>query len=297
MLESHMQFIPGKDIADQIYAELKPLIQQASSAPSLHVILATDDPAAHSYVQMKTRQAEQLGVTVELHEYSDTTAADTLIKDITEICTSDPAAGILVQLPLYPALEKSRGQILDAISPELDVDGLTAASAGALARHGNELWSALKSAHNVELGFLPATVAAVMECLTYTQIDLQGAEVCIVNSSDLIGKPLAMLLTSMNATVTLCHEFTRDLAVHTSNADILITATGRPGLITADMVKQNAVVIDITSLRTESGVKGDVVVTPELEAKVAWLTPVPGGVGPLTIASLLRNVVCRNPQH
>lgn len=297
MLESHMQFIPGKDIADQIYSELKPLVQQASSTPKLHVILATADSAARSYVQMKTKQAEQLGVAVELHEYPDTTTTTTLIKDITELCAADPTAGILIQLPLYPELQKSRGQILDAVKPELDVDGLTAASAGALARHGNELWSALKSGHNVELGFLPATVAAVMECLAYTRIDLQGAEVCIINSSDLIGKPLAMLLTSMNATVTLCHEFTRDLAVHTSNADILITATGKPGLITADMVKQNAVVIDITSLRTESGVKGDVVVTPELEAKVAWLTPVPGGIGPLTIASLLRNVVYLANQH
>lgn len=291
MLESHMQLIPGKEISQQICAELASIVQQASSVPKLHVILASDDPASRTYVQMKTKQAESLGIVVDVHQFSDKAAPIELIDEIKAINSSEPQSGILVQLPLYPTLTKSRAEILNAIHPDQDVDGLTAANADKLGQHAKEMWSALSTDHKIESGFIPATVIAIMECIVYTGTALPGAEVCIVNASDLIGKPLAKLLTALGAAVTVCDEFTVDLASHTQQADILVTATGNPGLIDSGMVKQGAIIVDVTSLRTADGIKGDVVNSPELEEKVSWLTPVPGGVGPLTIACLLRNLV------
>jgi methylenetetrahydrofolate dehydrogenase (NADP+)/methenyltetrahydrofolate cyclohydrolase len=290
-LQSHMQLIDGNKIAAEIYAQLK--VQTATNPKRLAILLATDNPAARTYVGLKQKQAQELGLTVDIVEFPATATADEIFNRMNVLAADTNINGIMVQLPLYPNLQSQSPYIVNLIPPEKDVDGLTAFSQGSVSQ-------------NLRPFYYPATVVAIMECLRAVIVPtanlmntdfrtleplLRGRQAVVVNHSNLVGKPLAAALTNLNATVTIVHEFTANLGQLTQTADILISATGKPGLITAEMVKQGSIVIDVTSVRTEQGIQGDVALTPELQAKVAYLTPVPGGVGPLTVACLMRNLV------
>lgn len=282
------KIIDGKQIAAQMRAELKQQVEKLklqAVTPGLGVILVGDDPASISYVTAKQRACEETGI------YSDDNRlpADTSQKDLIALVNkmnADPKIhGILLQLPLPKHINET--EVLLAIDPEKDVDGFHPINTG-------KMVAGQKS-------FLPCTAHGVVQLLLQSGVKIEGAEVVIVGRSNIVGKPLANMLIqktpTANATVTICHTKTKDLAAHTRRADILIAAVGRPNTITADMVKDGAVVIDVGVNRLEDPTKkrgyrlvGDV----DFEAvkeKAALITPVPGGVGPMTITMLLHNTV------
>ena len=286
-----MQIIDGTQIASQIYNELRTKLN--GSTRKLAILMATDNPAAQTYVSLKQKQAQALGLTVDIIQFP-VQAKPTDIFDRINLLAEDASVnGIMIQLPLYPILQPDSAIIANLIPSEKDVDGLTAYSQGTILQ-------------NLRPFYYPATVAAILEalrhCLAPTESylntafqamepKLRGRQVVIINHSNLVGKPLAAALINLNATVTVAHEFTANLSVLTQAADIVISATGKPGILNADMFKPGAIVIDVTSVKTDLGIRGDVTVTPALESKISWMTPVPGGIGPLTVACLLRNLV------
>lgn len=282
------KIIDGKQIAAQMRAELKQQVEKLklqAVTPGLGVILVGDNPASISYVTAKQRACEEMGI------YSDDNRlpADTSQKDLIALVNkmnADPKIhGILLQLPLPKHINET--DVLLAIDPEKDVDGFHPINTG-------KMVAGQKS-------FLPCTPHGVVQLLLQSGVKIEGAEVVIVGRSNIVGKPLANMLIqktpTANATVTICHTKTKDLAAHTRCADILIAAVGRPNTITADMVKDGAVVIDVGVNRVEDPTKkrgyrlvGDVDFETVKE-KAALITPVPGGVGPMTITMLLHNTV------
>lgn len=291
--------VPCTQIADEILASLA----KTTANQTLHIILATDDTGAATYTQLKQRKATEHEIPVVIDRFGPDVTAAELTKHVQQISQTHPT---MVQLPLYPHLQTDRRQILDAIDPTHDVDGLTTASLGKAVSLAGAVYPSLR-------GFLPATVTAIWEVLEWisqqTQLPinhletssststtagsndlLSGKQVVIVNNSALIGLPLSATLSQSGATVTICHEFTRELDQHLRAADIVISATGVVGLIKPAMLKPGVIAIDVGSVRTDSGVKGDFVQDEEFLQKVSFFTPVPGGIGPLTIACLLRNV-------
>ena len=242
-----------------------------------HVGLATvfvgDDPASEVYIRLKHKAADQAGIEAIDHRLPATTAEDELVSLVEELNEDDAIDGILVQTPMPDQIEEAR--VMRAIDPMKDVDGLHPFNAGQLYLGRETL--------------VPATPLGVMHLLNEYEISLAGVRAVVVGRSSLVGKPMAMLLLQANATVTICHSRTDDLAHHTLDADVLVAAVGLPGVITADMVKQGATVIDVGITRTDSGLVGDV--EPDVADVAAYLTPVPGGVGPMTIAVLLGNAV------
>lgn len=270
--------IDGKAIAAsvrrQVAREVEQLRARTGRSPGLATILVGDDPASAVYVAGKRRASAEVGI-VDMHRHLPSESSEEEVAEVIESCNEDPqVSGVLLQLPLPPGLQPSR--LTSLIAPEKDVDGLTPISAGRL----------LQGAP----GLRPCTPLGVLELLEREGVELDGAHAVVVGRSDLVGKPLALLLLARNATVTLCHSRTRDLATICAQADVLIAATGAPGLIGADHVKEGAVVIDVGITRTEEGLRGDVrfdAVAP----RAAAITPVPGGVGPMTVAMLLRNTL------
>lgn len=278
-----MNTIKGKQIAEQIIDDVCQQLSTSAYTPQLDIILANDDPSSHTYVRLKRIQAEKIGIKVVIHEFSQNTSAQELESLIDLLNNDKECNGILVQLPLHNAI-LSPIEVINRISPEKDVDGLTAINQG-------------RYAHGLDGAVPPATVAAIIECISATLVDddlnnyLVGKNVVIINNSLLIGKPLATYLAKFNATVTLANKHTKNLAHITKEADILISATGNPGLIKEDMIKEGVTIIDVSSIKTEDGIKGDVDLSKNLGDKVGWITPVPGGVGPVTIACLIRNLL------
>jgi methylenetetrahydrofolate dehydrogenase (NADP+)/methenyltetrahydrofolate cyclohydrolase len=246
----------------------------AGRAPGLATVLVGDDPASHIYVGNKRKQTEEVGMRSIHHGLDATTSEDELLALIAELNADEEVDGILVQLPLPDGIDQDL--VIAAIDPGKDVDGLTAGSAGLLAQG--------------RPGLVPCTPQGVMELLEHAGVQVSGAEAVIVGRSILVGRPLASLLLNANATVTVCHSRTRDLAEACRRADILVAAVGSPRLIRADWVKPGAAVIDVGTNRTEEGLVGDVDFDAVREVAGA-ITPVPGGVGPMTIAMLLRNTV------
>ncbi|MFH1719306.1 MAG: bifunctional methylenetetrahydrofolate dehydrogenase/methenyltetrahydrofolate cyclohydrolase FolD [Planctomycetota bacterium] len=282
------QIIDGKQVAADMRAELKAEVaklKEQGIVPGLGVILVGEDPASKSYVTAKERACEDIGI------YSDDNRLDAKISQkelmaLVEKMNKDPKInGILVQLPLPDGLNES--EVLLAIDPAKDVDGFHPMNVGKMVVG--------------EKAFLPCTPHGVIQLLIRSGVTIKGAEVAIVGRSNIVGKPLANMLIQKNdmgnATVTVCHTRTRDLASHVKRADIVIAAAGRPNTVTADMVKDGAVVIDVGVNRVEDATKktgyrlvGDV----DFEAvkeKASLITPVPGGVGPMTITMLLYNTV------
>ncbi len=262
----------GAALAARMREEVKQEVAELGHV-GLATVLVGDDPASDVYIHLKHKAADQAGIEAIDHRLPATTAEDELVGLVEELNEDDAIDGILVQTPLPDQIEEAR--VMRAIDPMKDVDGLHPFNAGQLYLGRETL--------------VPATPLGVMHLLNEYEIPLAGARAVVVGRSSLVGKPMAMLLLQANATVTICHSRTYDLAHHTSDADLLVAAVGLPGVIAADMVKQGATVIDVGITRTDSGLVGDV--EPDVANVAAYLTPVPGGVGPMTIAALLGNAV------
>ena len=282
------QIIDGKQIAADMRAELKAEVAKLKAqniVPGLGVILVGEDPASQSYVTAKERACDDMGIYSDDNRLAVDISQQQLISLVEKMNKDPKINGILVQLPLPKGLDES--EVLLAIDPAKDVDGFHPVNVGKMVVG--------------EKAFLPCTPHGIIQLLIRNGVTIEGADVVIVGRSNLVGKPLANMLIqkkpNANATVTVCHTRTKDLSSHTKRADILIAAAGRPNTITADMVKEEAVVIDVGVNRIEDSTKkrgyrlvGDV----DFEAvkeKASLITPVPGGVGPMTITMLLYNTV------
>jgi methylenetetrahydrofolate dehydrogenase (NADP+) / methenyltetrahydrofolate cyclohydrolase len=270
--------IDGKAVAasvrERVRAEVADLTGRLGRPPGLATVLVGDDPGSAIYVRRKQEACEEVGIRSFDHKPDGSISQEDLLELIADLNDKDEVDGILVQLPLPEQIDA--GAIIGALDPSKDVDGLTPTSAGLLARG--------------EPGLVPATPQGVMELIASAGVDPAGKEAVIVGRSNLVGRPLFSLLLGANATVTVCHSRTRDLAEVCRRAEILVAAAGRPRLVTAEMVRPGATVIDVGTNRTDDGLVGDV--DFEAAKRVAGaITPVPGGVGPMTIAMLLANTV------
>ncbi len=274
-----MQLIDGKSLANKVQTtistEVAQLKQEKNIVPGLAVILIGDDPASHAYVKMKAKACENVGFYSITHNMPDTISQDEIIATIKMMNDNPRIDGILVQLPLPKHVDTDK--ILEVIDPKKDVDGFHAYNVGRLVT-GLDC-------------FVACTPLGVMKMFEAYNIDLKGQDVCVVGASNIVGKPMASLLLNAEATVTITHIFTKDLKAHTSKADIVVVGVGVPGLIKADMVKEGAIVIDIGINRIEDGSLVGDVDFENVSPKCSFITPVPGGVGPMTIAMLLSNTL------
>lgn len=272
------QILDGKALAqkvrERIAAETKELRAEHGIIPGLAVILVGADPASEVYVKNKEKAAAEVGFHSVAYRLPPTTPQAELEELIDRLNADSAIHGILVQHPLPEHMDERAA--FSRIAPAKDVDGFHAVSAGRLLLG--------------EPGFVPCTPRGVMELLAEYQIPLSGKKAVVIGRSNIVGKPMAMLLLRENATVTVVHSKTPDLAAETRTADVLVAAVGRSRMITADHVKEGAVVIDVGVNRTPEGLAGDVDFAA-VEPKAAYITPVPGGVGPLTIAMLLKNTL------
>ena len=274
-----MQLIDGKSLANKVHtnvaSEVEALKQEKNIVPGLAVILIGDDPASHAYVKMKAKACEKVGFYSITHNMPDTISQDEIIATIEMMNNNPRIDGILVQLPLPKHVDTDK--ILEVIDPKKDVDGFHAYNVGRLVTNLDS--------------FVACTPLGVMKMFEEYNIDLQGQDVCVVGASNIVGKPMAALLLNANATVTVTHIYTKDLKAHTSKADIVIVGVGVPALIKEDMVKEGAIVIDIGINRIEDGSLVGDVDFKNVSPKCSYITPVPGGVGPMTIAMLLSNTL------
>jgi methylenetetrahydrofolate dehydrogenase (NADP+) / methenyltetrahydrofolate cyclohydrolase len=262
----------GAPLAARIRAEVATDVRELGHV-GLATVLVGEDPASHIYVDHKHAAAVEAGIASHDHRLPVDTSEDELQALLESLDGDDEVDGILVQLPLPAHLDGTK--VTRLVAPMKDVDGFHPFSAGQL-----------------YLGhptFVPATPAGVMALLDEHHVELEGRHAVVVGRSQIVGKPMAHLLLARNATVTICHSRTPDLALHTRHADVVVAGVGRAHLVTVDMIKQGAAVIDVGITRLESGLAGDV--DPRVSEVAGQLTPVPGGVGPMTIAILLRNTV------
>ena len=265
----------AKDIRLQLREDALALKETTGLVPGLAVILVGEDPASQVYVGRKAKACEEVGfLSREYRLSADATEAD-LLKLIHDLNGDKSIHGVLVQLPLPKHIATDK--IIAAIDPHKDVDGFHPYNVGGLVT-GSPL-------------FIPCTPRGIMELIARTGIELAGKEAVVVGRSNIVGKPMALLLLAQNATVTICHSKTMDLPAVTSRADVLIAAIGKARMITANMVKEGAVVIDVGVNRLETGKLAGDVAFDEVAAKASYITPVPGGVGPMTIAMLMKNTL------
>ncbi len=274
-----MQLIDGKALArkvqDSVSTGVEQLKQEKNIVPGLAVLLIGDDPASHAYVKMKAKACEKVGFYSITHNMPDSISQNEIISTIEMMNDNPRIDGILVQLPLPKHIDTDK--ILEVIDPKKDVDGFHPYNVGRLVTGLD--------------GFIACTPLGIMKMFEEYKIDLKGKDVCVVGASNIVGKPMASLLLNADATVTVTHIFTKDLKAHTSKADIVVVGVGVPGLIKEDMVKDGAIVIDIGINRIEDGsLVGDVDFA-NVSPKCSYITPVPGGVGPMTIAMLLSNTL------
>ena len=274
-----MQIIDGKRLANRVQEhvakEVEELKQVKNIVPGLAVILIGDDPASHAYVKMKAKACERVGFYSISHNMPDTISQEEIIATISMMNDNPRIDGILVQLPLPSHVDTDK--ILEVIDPNKDVDGFHAYNVGRLV-------TGLES-------FVACTPLGVMKMFEEYNINLEGKDVCVVGASNIVGKPMASLLLNANATVTVTHIHTKDLKSHTLKADIVIVGVGVPKLIKEDMIKEGAVVIDIGINRVADGSLVGDVDFDTVSKKCSYITPVPGGVGPMTIAMLLDNTL------
>ncbi len=269
--------IDGKAMAKKIREELKEEVQEKKKhgvTPGLAVVLVGEDPASRVYVNSKKKACEQVGIYSEEHHLPETASEDEVLSLVEKLNLDPKIHGILVQLPLPTGLRESK--ILNRIHPDKDVDGFHPINVGRLSL-GEEC-------------FVPCTPLGVVEMLKRMKVDLVGKEVVIVGRSNIVGKPAALLLLREHATVTICHSRTKDLRAKCKEADILVVAVGRPEMVKKDWVKPGAIVMDVGINRLAERLVGDVDYADVFEVAGA-ITPVPGGVGPMTIAMLLKNTV------
>lgn len=272
------KIIDGKGIASGIKEDLKlrvAALKKAGIAPKLSVILVGDDPASQVYVRNKEKGCEQLGMLSDVIRMPADTTDELLINMIHSINKDNAIHGLLVQLPLPKGLNEKR--ILDEISPAKDVDGLHLENMG-------KLFKGEKTA------FVPCTPQGIMELIKSTGIDLNGKEAVVIGRSNIVGKPISILLLNANATVTMCHSKTKNLNDVVGRGDVVVAAVGRAKLVKAEAVKEGAIVIDVGMNREGGKLVGDVDFA-SVKDKASYITPVPGGVGPMTIAMLLKNTI------
>jgi methylenetetrahydrofolate dehydrogenase (NADP+)/methenyltetrahydrofolate cyclohydrolase len=274
------QILDGKATAAAIRAELTERVAKLAESgvvPGLGTVLVGDDPGSHSYVRGKHKACAEVGI-ASLRRDLPATATQVEVERAVDELNADPACtGYIVQLPLPKGLDP--GPVLERLDPDKDADGLHPVSLGRLVLG--------------QPGALACTPRGIVELLTRYGVELRGAQVCVIGRGVTVGRPLGLLLTRKgtggDATVTLCHTATRDLAEHARRADIVVAAAGVPRMLTADMVRPGAAVVDVGITRTDDGLVGDV--DPAVRDVAGWLAPVPGGVGPMTIAMLLTAVV------
>ncbi len=274
--------LDGKSLAEEIRTEVArqvaEFVGQTGVTPCLAAVLAGENAASEVYVRNKQKACERAGIRSQLHRLPVTTKMDHLLTLIDQLNADEAVHGILVQLPLPKGLEESR--VLDAVNPLKDVDAFHSENVGRIVQGRPR--------------FLPCTPHGIQQLLLRRDIPVEGSHVVVLGRSDIVGKPMAVMLMQRsrgaNATVTVCHTRTRNLAEVTRQADILIVAIGQPKFVTADMVKPGAVVIDVGMNRLESGLVGDVDF-PAVKEVAGQITPVPGGVGLLTVAMLLHNTM------
>jgi methylenetetrahydrofolate dehydrogenase (NADP+)/methenyltetrahydrofolate cyclohydrolase len=269
------RIIDGKAVAARIRAEVASEIERMDVTPGLATVLVGDDPASALYVRMKREDSAKVGIESFHHQPGGDISAEDLAALIRDLNADERVHGILLQLPLPGHLDQD--EFISLIDPAKDVDGLTPANAGLLMQGREE-------------AMVPCTPAGVMELLREAGASLEGARTVVVGRSILVGKPLAQLLLGANATVTHCHSRTRDLPAVCREGEVLVAAVGSPGLVTADMVREGATVIDVGTNRTDDGLVGDVDFDAVRE-RAGAITPVPGGVGPMTRAMLLVNTL------
>ena len=273
-----MTILDGKKLSDKIMSEVKndvQILQKKGITPGLAVVLVGSDPASAAYVNMKSRACKEAGIYSIAHEMPDTISQENILEIIHMMNNNPNIDGILVQLPLPKHIDTTA--ILEAIVPEKDVDGFHPYNVGRVVAGLD--------------GFIPATPYGVMELLKEYDIDPQGKNVCVVGASNIVGKPMATLLLNANATVDICHIYTKDLKAHTVNADIICVGVGVVNLIKEDMVKDDTIIIDIGINRLDNGKLVGDVDFENVSSKCSYITPVPGGVGPMTIAMLLKNTI------
>ncbi len=279
------EIIDGKRIASEIKGELKVEIEELKKSniiPGLATILVGENPASQVYVRNKTSACQKIGIYSEQHTLSTEIKEEELLELINELNKKPNIDGILVQLPLPSGIEEKK--VLSAILPEKDVDGFHYYNVGKF--FCEKSYSEMKR----EKLLLPCTPFGIMEMLLRSQVKIEGSEAVVLGRSNIVGKPIAMLLLSANATVTICHSKTSNLKEVTSRADILVAAIGIPCFVQRDMVKHGAVIIDVGINRINEKIVGDVDFEQAKE-KAVMITPVPGGVGPMTITMLLANTV------
>ena len=266
--------IDGKALALEVRAEVAEDVRAFGEPVCLATILVGDDPASHTYVGSKHKASHEAGIESRDHRFPSDAPESEILELIADLNADDGVDGILVQLPLPGHMDEPT--VLRSVDPAKDVDGFHPLNAGLL--------------YLGEPFLTPATPSGVMVMLAKHGVELKGKEAVVIGRSEIVGKPMAMMLLAEHATVTICHSRTEDLAFHTRRADVLVAAVGRPGLVTSDMVKPGATVIDVGVNRNDEGkLVGDV--DPAVFEVAGLMTPVPGGVGPMTIALLLRNTL------
>jgi methylenetetrahydrofolate dehydrogenase (NADP+)/methenyltetrahydrofolate cyclohydrolase len=267
----------GKAIAKEIRKEVEAgvaRVKEAGITPRMAVLLVGYDPASRVYAQSKQKMAERMGIAYDFIELPATTEEDRVLAEIDRLNRDAAVHGIMVELPLPKHINKDR--VMASVAPDKDIDGITPTNRGYLIA-GEE-------------GLFPATPQSCIEIMLRSGVELAGKNAVIVGRGDTVGKPLVFLLLKHNPTITICHSKTRDLKAHTLGADILIVATGKPGLVTGDMVKPGAVVVDAGINQVGDSIVGDVVYE-EAEKVAGKISPVPGGVGSLTTVLIMRNVL------
>ncbi len=268
--------ISGKEIQQKRLNALKRKVNKMEHKPVLVIIQVGENKESNIYINQKIKFGKLIGLSVEFYQLELTVTLDFIQKLISDFNHDDDIQGIIVQLPLPKNLQKFQFEIIDSIAPEKDVDGLTSTN--------------LKRLLSDEKGIVPATAKGILTMLQESKIEVAGKNVVIVGRSILVGRSLSQLLLNQDATVTVCHSKTKDLASITKRADILISATGIPLLITKEHVSKDQVVIDVGTTLTNNVLVGDVDFDT-VSKKVAYITPVPGGVGPMTVLSLFENLV------
>lgn len=265
--------LKGTPLATEIRASLAGRIASSPQSPKLAVILVGDDPASRAYVGQKRKACDEIGMGFELTEFDASVPEERVLAAIREKNVDPTVHGIIVQLPLPAHID--RRKIIGAISAEKDVDGFTSESVAGVF-------------FNARDGFVPCTPKGIMRMISHYAIPVSGAEITVIGYGNIVGKPLSILLSNAGATVTVCHSKTKDLKRHTERADVVIVAAGKPGLVTAGMVRPGCTVIDVGINRLPDGrLVGDC--DFEGISAIADISPVPGGVGPMTVAMLLEN--------
>lgn len=272
------KILSGKEVSARVKTELKTEVEELKKAginPGLAVIIVGEDPASKVYVGRKEAMCEELGIYSRKYALPENTAEDELLDLVKKLNTDDEIHGILVQLPLPKHLDEKK--VINTIVPEKDVDAFHPVNVGKIMIG--------------DYDFVPCTPAGIMELIKESGVSVEGKNCVVIGRSNIVGKPMGMLLLHENGTITICHSKTKNLKEITKSADILVAAVGRADFVTADMVKEGAVVIDVGMNRLESGKLVGDVAFDEVERKAGAITPVPGGVGPMTISMLMRNTI------